>query len=273
MDIHQLDRQNFWQRTSKKLLYLPAGLLLIGWLLSTPPGLLGKADAIGYAVCHRIDLRSFHLGVRQLPLCARCTGMYLGALLGLVYQTVIGRRRSGTPPVEVLIILGGLAAAFILDGLNSFLYSIPGIPNLYEPNNTFRLFSGTGMGLVISVALFLAYNQTIWKDKDDLPSLVGLRSILVLLCLGFLLDLLVLTENPIILYPLALVSAAGVLIILTMVYTTIWLMVLRMENRWNHMIELILPLTGGFTLALAQIGLLDLGRYLLTGTWQGFHLG
>jgi hypothetical protein len=30
---------------------------------------------------------------------------------------------------------------------------------------------------------------------------------------------------------------------------------------------------GGFALSLLQIGLFDLLRYLLTGTWDGFHLG
>ena len=71
-----------WPATSLKAgLALAVGLVLLGWLLNTPPGLLGKADAIGYAVCHRIDLRSFHLGERALPLCARCSGMYLGAML------------------------------------------------------------------------------------------------------------------------------------------------------------------------------------------------
>ena len=77
--------------------YLLVGLLLVGWVLNVPAGLLGKADAVGYAVCHRIDERSFHLGTRSLPLCARCSGQYLGAALGLVYQFVIGRRRTGWP--------------------------------------------------------------------------------------------------------------------------------------------------------------------------------
>ena len=62
-----------------------AVLVFLGFLMVAPPGLLGKADALGYAVCHRIDARSFHIGTRQLPLCARCSGMYLGALLGLVF--------------------------------------------------------------------------------------------------------------------------------------------------------------------------------------------
>ncbi len=61
--------------------------LLVAWLLNTPNGLLGKADALGYAVCHRIDARSFHIHDRQTPLCSRCTGMYLGAMLGLTVQT------------------------------------------------------------------------------------------------------------------------------------------------------------------------------------------
>ena len=57
-------------------LVLGLGLLIGGaWLLGTPPGILGKADAIGYAICHRILTRSFHVHDRALPLCARCTGI------------------------------------------------------------------------------------------------------------------------------------------------------------------------------------------------------
>jgi hypothetical protein len=62
--------------TGKLLLVAALAALLIAWLSLTPPGLLGKADAVGYAVCHRIELRSFHLDGRPLPLCARCSGMY-----------------------------------------------------------------------------------------------------------------------------------------------------------------------------------------------------
>ena len=93
----------------KGLVYGSVALLLLGWLLNTPAGLLGKADAIGYAVCHRIDVRSFHLGDRPLPLCARCSGMYLGAGLGLIYQSIFSRRHTGTPPLRVIVPLGLMA--------------------------------------------------------------------------------------------------------------------------------------------------------------------
>lgn len=85
------------------IVLIPVILIIFVWLLNTPAGLMGKADAIGYAVCHRIDLRSFHLGERQMPLCARCSGMYLGAMLGLACQAIISPRRMGSPPKKVIL--------------------------------------------------------------------------------------------------------------------------------------------------------------------------
>jgi len=265
--------------SKKALIILPVVLLFIGWLFNTPEGLLGKADAVGYAVCHRIDARSFHLGNRQVPLCARCSGMFLGAILGLVYQAAISRRRGGMPPKRVALVLGLFVLAFGVDGVNSYLRLnkemglLTSAPQLYEPQNWLRLVTGTGMGFVIAAMLFPAFNQTVWEDWKNIPAISGLRSLGILVALGVILDLLVLTENPLVLYPLALLSAVGVLVLLTMVYTMVWLMIFRLENRFRLAQQLLLPLTGGFGLALLQIGLLNLVRYAFTGTWDGFHLG
>jgi hypothetical protein len=84
---------------------------------------------------------------------------------------------------------------------------------------------------------------------------------------------MVMTGNPLILYPLALVSAVGVIVLLTMVYTMLWLMVFKLESRYNRIEQLVLPLVGGFAVGMVQIGMLDLVRYFFTGTWEGFHLG
>ena len=248
-------------------------LLVIGWLLNTPEGILGKADAVGYAVCHRIDLRSFHLGDRPLPLCARCTGMYLGAVVGLVYQAVTARRRAGTPPWPVLAGLVLFTGAFALDGGNSFLALLFGRGLLYSPNNMLRLFTGSGMGLVISAALFPAFNQTIWKDWQEAPALPGLKSFLGLAGFTILVDVLVLTEHPVVLYPFALVSAAGVLVLLTLLYTMVFVMMVRKENMFGRLSELGMALVAGFGVGLLQIVAIDMLRFLVTGTWEGFHFG
>lgn len=259
--------------TLRGLLILTVGLLLVGWLLNTPPGVLGKADATGYAVCHRIDGRSFHLGERQLPLCARCSGMYLGAVLGLGFQAWLRPRRAGSPPWRVLIVMGLLGAAFAVDGLNSYLHLIPGTPRLYEPQNWLRLFTGSGLGLALAGLLYPAFNQSVWTRSDPRPALDSLRSLGVLVVLASLLNLLVLSENPWFLYPLALLSAVGVLLVLTLVYSMVWLMLARAEQSIQRLSQAWLPLLGGFGLALLQIATLDWLRYLLTGTWNGFNFG
>lgn len=247
-------------------------MTLFAWLLNTPPGLLGKADAIGYAVCHRIDLRSFHLGDRQIPLCARCSGMYLGAMLGLIYQALIGRRRTGFPSWKIIVPISLFALVFIIDGLNSFLSLFPGAPNLYEPSNIFRLLTGTGVGLAIAVVLYPAFNATVWRMIDPRPAFTNFIAFLILVLLALGLNAIILLENPIILYPLSIISSAGVIVLLTMVYTMVLMMVFNSENRYNQFRQMIYSLMGGLTLALIQIGLLDFIRFFFTGTWDGFHL-
>ena len=54
-------------------LILLLGILLVVWLILTPPGLLGKADAIGYAVCHRIaDTAMLSLVLTELMISSLC---------------------------------------------------------------------------------------------------------------------------------------------------------------------------------------------------------
>src|SRR5512144_309242 len=103
---------------------VPVAALLVFavWFAITPPGLLGKLDAIGYAVCHRIDARSFHIGDRQLPLCARCTGEFYAAGLALLFQLFFSGKRNKFPSRGILAVLFGFFVAFGVDGSNSYLY-------------------------------------------------------------------------------------------------------------------------------------------------------
>ena len=39
---------------------------------------------IGSLVCHQLPERSYHLWTAQMPVCARCAGIYFGAVLGAV---------------------------------------------------------------------------------------------------------------------------------------------------------------------------------------------
>lgn len=247
-------------------------LLLVLWLVNTPAGLLGKADAVGYAVCHRIAARSFLIGDRPLPLCSRCSGMYLGALAGMALQFRLGRR-SGTPPRKFLVILALFLLAFGVDGVNSYLHFFPALPSLYAPHNWMRLVTGTGLGLGLAAVVVPIFNQSVWTPWDDTPLLAGWREFGALLALGAAVIGLMLTENPLLLYPLALLSSFSVLLILSLVYTIVWILITKKENVFHSWWELWPYLTAGAITALAQIAVIDLLRYRFTGTWDGFSLG
>jgi len=242
------------------------------WLALTPGGLLGKADAVGYAVCHRIDLRSFHLGERALPLCARCTGMYLGALVSGFYYKLRRPRAAGYPPRAILMALGLCAAVWALDGLNSFATAVPGLPSLYQPLNPLRLLTGSLIGVGLMTLIMPAFNQLAWHEPHSEPILGTWGELGGLLALVAGIDLLILTENPLLLYPLALLSSLGVLVLLTLAYSLISLQVLRKVGQARRWVDLWPALLMSASLALLQIGVLDLLRFILTGTWSGFQL-
>jgi uncharacterized membrane protein len=251
-----------------------------GWMFVAPPGILGKADAVGYAVCHRIDERSFHIGDRQLPLCARCSGTFTGAAVGLAFFAVTGRKRAGMPHKKFYLLFALFFLAFAIDGSNSYLYllkqttgAFPQIPNLYIPNSALRLFTGSGMGLTMAAFLLPAFNQTVWRDYDPAPILERWPRLLSLLGLMLALNLLILTESPLALYPVALISPFGVLALLTMIYAIVWLMIMKQDNLFTRFRELWLSLLAGFTLAILMILAIDLFRLQLTGTWGGIPLG
>lgn len=269
------------QKLSNWLIPLAALAIIAGFLYIAPEGILGKADALGYAVCHRLDPRSFHLGGRQLPLCARCSGMYLGAVAGIIFLHLRYRRSAGIPPKTVIAIFAALILAFAVDGVNSYLYlmkSVYGdklafIPTLYIPNNTLRLFTGSGTGLAMAVAIFISYNQTIWKDWDNQSVLSAPIDVLALLTGMLVIDALILPEWNWVLYPAAVISAGGVLLLLSMVYAILWSIVMRQENLFINLREAWLPSLAGLTIALLQITITDVFRLWLTHTWGGFPIG
>jgi len=260
---------------SNKSIWIPfvvAAVVLIALLINTPPGILGKADAVGYAVCHRIDERSFHIGDRQVALCARCTGMYLGAMIGLIFQSFLGRRRAEWPSLSILITLGIFVLAFAIDGGNSAAKLYIGRDLLYTPNNTLRIITGTGMGVFLSILLLPTFHQTVWTRYSNKTFIQSGKQFGLLLGITALSILLVLSEVPWILWPLSLISALGVLVLLTMLYSMILLIIFKRENKIENFGQLIPWLLLGFTAGLLQIGAIDIGRFLLTGTWDGFHL-
>ena len=278
--IEKASAQTRVQNLTRWLVPVAAVIAFAVWIYITPPGLLGKADAIGYAICHRIGERSFHIGDRQLPLCARCTGEFFSAGISLLFFAIVSPKKSGMPGWKLGAPLILFFLAFGIDGSNSYLYLLkqtsPGaldnIPNLYIPNNTLRLFTGSGMGIALASILFPAFNQSAWKVSDSQRAL-DWKKLGILVGFIFFTDLAILTENPIILYPIAILSVLGVLSLLVIVFSMAWVLIMRQENAFDSLLQMWMPFLAGTTLAFLMITAIDLLRFKLTGTWGGFPLG
>jgi hypothetical protein len=212
-----------------------------------------------------------------MPLCARCTGEFNAAFIALVFQGIISHKRSKLPNRGILAVLIIFFLAFAIDGSNSYLalmkttYSgaFSNIPNLYITDNTARVFTGSGMGIAMASVLFPMYNQSIWRIPEEKPALKWSQfGLLVGIVLLF--DFGMLTQNAIILYPVAILSTLGVLALLSMVFSIVWIMVMKQDNAFDRLGQLWLPAAAGLTLAFLLILSIDLFRFNLTHTWGGF---
>ena len=247
------------------------GLVSLVLFVTRPIGLLSVADLVAYAVCHRITSHSLIIGGRQLPLCARCSGTFLGALAGFAGQAMVLRRGRAAefPPPAIIVTLVGFILLMGVDGANSYLTLLPNSPGLYAPRNWLRLSTGALNGLAMSSLVYPVFNFTLWQHAAPRRNIRGLRDLGALLLIEACLVGLMLTRWPFLLYPSALLSALGVLTLLSAINTLLVTMILRRDNSMSTWREATTPLLVGVALSLIQIGAIDIVRYALTGTLAG----
>lgn len=248
-------------------LFLVVALLVVATFLLSPPWtVLGKTRLVGYAICHQIPERSFHIHGQQLPLCARCTGIYMGALTGFALMWLWGRKRAANlPPVRITIVFVGFIFMLGVDGINSYLTFFPGMPHLYEPQNWLRLTTGTLEGLALSAFVLPVLNYTLWRDADKSSSSVqSFKELALMVAAGGVIIVLIVLELPVLLYPLAILSTLGVLFMLGSINTVIVLALARREGTAQTWRQVLLPTTIGLALAFIIIGGVDAARYFLT---------
>ena len=114
--------------------------------------LLGTISYLAFSpFCHQISERSFHLFGVQLAVCARCTGIYLGLLLGIIFFIIFSPKISQLALVPILIMAG--------DGLVNWL-------GLVSSPSWLRFIFGLGFGFVGGWLLGIGSDQLgAFKEK------------------------------------------------------------------------------------------------------------
>lgn len=97
-----------------------------------------KSLIIGSRICHQIDDRSFHFGIRKFPLCTRCTALYSALPIGILVSIFV------TPPLYVSIIL---LVPMLVGGFTQLYTS-------YASNNLKRIVTGGLFGYAVPAIFF-----------------------------------------------------------------------------------------------------------------------
>jgi uncharacterized membrane protein len=147
---------------------LMAALLSAVWLVAIvtapllPTALSAVVYAVGSIVCHQLPDRSFHLSTFQLPVCARCVGIYAGASVGavaLVMQIGVGARRlKGTPIMRRgrwLLLAGALPTAMTV---------ILEAAGVWPTTNIVRAVAGFPLGLAAALVVMSALATLNYRD-------------------------------------------------------------------------------------------------------------
>ena len=139
-------------------------------------------ERMGSAVCHQMAERSFIFDGMQMPLCARCTGIYIGAFFAFCFFFLKKRMGNGRPFSVMQALLTGLAVLPVgIDGVGSYL-------GFWESSQLMRIFSGSLVGAVVPGFLLMAVNMDT-KKSDDEPIYERTAELVLLMvlsvCFGF----------------------------------------------------------------------------------------
>ncbi len=167
-----------------------------------------------------------------------------------------------------LMTITGLAIA--ADGINSYLTLFPFYHPIYEPRNSFRLITGVYAGLTMISVVLPVFNSTAWFVPEPSAPLRSWKELIALWIIGALVCVAVLIQVPALLLIFGLISSAAVVVLFVLIGSVLFMTLLRRDGAALRPGDLWIPALAGLAFAFMLIGSIDLLRYMLTGTWDGF---
>lgn len=135
-------------------------LLWSSALVAAPAVTTPHAAAVVYTagsfICHQQSERSFHVAGVQLPVCARCVGLYVGGLFGvLAWGALAGLGRRPAPRTRRWLAPARLRRMLMVGAAPTLFTVATAWLGLWDPGNAIRASLAVPLG-AIATALITA---------------------------------------------------------------------------------------------------------------------
>ena len=108
------------------------------------------AYAMGSVICHQLPERSFFIDGRQLPVCARCTGLYVSGAVGFLGWVAVklarGWRGLSVQPRAALAVVAGAAIPTVVS-------YVTGVIGVWDGSNLTRAALAVPLGVSAGAVL------------------------------------------------------------------------------------------------------------------------
>ncbi len=183
---------------------------------------------IGFAVCHQLPERSIFIDGKQLPVCARDTGIYIGSIIALFFILLSRRRKSNTIPVSYIsFTFVFFMIIMAVDGLTSYL-------GLRSTTNEIRLLSGLLVGISLPFFLYPLLIDNFFESKKEMPVLSIWYELALLLLLVGSLYAIIIHYNTGLFYPVSFLTTAGILILHFLMFATFFSFIVSYMHITNY---------------------------------------
>lgn len=186
---------------------------------------------IGYAICHQLPERSFFVFDQQLPLCARCTGIYIGmfiAFLFYFFTKIIKKIKPIKPPPLWINVL----SIFFIFLMASHAISTIFISTSFD--NTLRFITGILFGISLPWYLLITINYS-KRFKFKNTEILNYKEYLLLSLITLAVSTIFLLQIPVILYLSAFISIIGLLIFIFLINATIFILIFDSIKKFQNL--------------------------------------
>jgi len=133
-------------------------IFLAPYLRSHDSSLSAFAYLVFTPICHQIPSRSFHLFGEPLAVCARCLGIYFGALGGTgLYPLINGFSKLALPKARIFILV---SVPIIIDAGGNFLH-------LWVSSHWIRFMTGFLWGLILPFYFIVGVSDFVLKRAQE----------------------------------------------------------------------------------------------------------